>query len=75
MMQIEVTDKLEYVETAEVECASAVADIVACLRNIVKFFHTRNSCDCLEKIYQEELRTSSNIEHKWQEPFNFTTFV
>jgi hypothetical protein len=31
MIQIEVTDKLEYVETAEVECASAVADIVACL--------------------------------------------
>eukprot|EP00956_Cyclotella_meneghiniana_P019503 scaffold33374_cov47-Cyclotella_meneghiniana.AAC.2 len=37
----------------EAELQRVMADIMHCPRQIVRFFHRRNSCDCLKKIYYE----------------------
>ena len=37
----------------EAEFQRVMADIMHCPRQIVRFFHRRNSCDCLKKIYYE----------------------
>lgn len=66
LVNIEVRDKFKYDNSNEIqvmlfnvvhECASATADLVVCPRSIVKFFHARNSCDCLEEIYTHLRKT------------------
>jgi uncharacterized paraquat-inducible protein A len=43
--------------TDQISGESVVADYIACPQNIIKFFHSRNSCDCLEKIYTHLRKT------------------
>lgn len=58
MVYIEVRDKITPEELKAGEMPSHVADIVACPSNIVKFYHTHNSCHCFEKIYSHLKKTT-----------------
>ena len=43
----------------DLEILSALNDMYVCPRQIVKFFHRRNSCDCLQEMYYKLKETTT----------------
>eukprot|EP00956_Cyclotella_meneghiniana_P009141 scaffold12533_cov65-Cyclotella_meneghiniana.AAC.8 len=68
LLTIEVRDR--YVGASwdlniENEMYSSMTDIVACPREIVRFFHRRNSCDCLKELYYHLKETTKRTSLCW----------
>lgn len=64
---IEVRDKYNgaYNGTIHLEIQAPFNDIVRCPREIVRFFHRRNLCDCLQAIYYKLKETTKRTAGCW----------
>lgn len=60
---IEVRNKHDgaFNEHIRLEIEVPLAGVISCPREIVKFFHRRNSCDCLQEIYYKLKETTKRV--------------
>ena len=67
MLEIEVRDKydgaLSNVTAAEVR--KSLDDNIRCPRETVRFFHKRNSCDCLKELYYKLKESTERTSYCW----------
>eukprot|EP00956_Cyclotella_meneghiniana_P021286 scaffold38577_cov77-Cyclotella_meneghiniana.AAC.4 len=64
---MEVRDKYNgaYDENIKVEIEAPLNDIVSCARETVRFFHRRNTCNCLKELYYILKETTKRTAACW----------
>eukprot|EP00956_Cyclotella_meneghiniana_P005573 scaffold7169_cov76-Cyclotella_meneghiniana.AAC.5 len=61
ILTFEVRDKYDgaFDQNIDIEITASMNDVMFCPRQMVRFFHRRNSCDCLQDIYYKLKETTN----------------
>ena len=79
ILVIEVRDKYgdgDMNDLVAIEIRKRLDDIIECPRETVRFFHRRNSCDCLKEIYYNLKESTKRKSYCWNcyQIFDIRTF-
>eukprot|EP00956_Cyclotella_meneghiniana_P022780 scaffold43448_cov51-Cyclotella_meneghiniana.AAC.2 len=65
MQTIEVRDEYNGALDRKIEITTSIFDIALCPRATIRFFHRRNSCDCLQEMYYNLKETTKRTSWCW----------